>query len=106
MSRKKEFNTYSITEFNRGKAGVIFKDVKKSGKAYIFKNNKPVAVVLSVKEYEKMIEQIEDLEDFIITADRVYFHKSSGKTYTWEEMLKMHNITQEDLDKIEADEIE
>ena len=55
MGKKKEgLNTVSITDFNRGKAGSIFKDTKKHGPIYVFKNNKPVAVVLSVKEFQSM----------------------------------------------------
>ena len=87
MGKKKEgLNTVSITDFNRGKAGSIFKDTKKHGPIYVFKNNKPVAVVLSVKEFQSMKNKIEDLEDFILAADHLYNSKPTDKVIPFEKI--------------------
>ena len=107
MGKKKEgLNTVSITDFNRGKAGSIFKDTKKHGPIYVFKNNKPVAVVLSVKEYQSMNNKIEDLEDFILAADHLYNSSPKDKTYSLEELDKKLGISKEELEKTPLPEFE
>lgn len=52
----------SITEFNRGKAGAVIKDVKNNGPMVVLKNNKAVGVVMSPAEYCEMMDKIEELE--------------------------------------------
>ena len=42
----------SITQFNRGQASPLFSRVKNGETLLVIKNNAPVAVVLSVEEYE------------------------------------------------------
>ena len=99
-------DTVSISEFNKGKAGQIFDDVKKHGAKIVVKNNRPVSVMLSVKEYEKLMEELEDLRLTVIAAERLRNFKPGDKTYTLEEVEKMYGITQEDIDNAEDDEIE
>ena len=48
--------TVPITAFNRGKAGQIFSEVKRSGMAVVIKNNAPECVLLSPQQYEEMRE--------------------------------------------------
>lgn len=45
-------NLVSITQFNRGKASPLFSRAKNGETLLVIKNNTPVAVVLSVEEYE------------------------------------------------------
>ena len=41
-----------ISDFSQGKAGKIFSDVAENNNEYIvLKNNQPIAVVMSIKEY-------------------------------------------------------
>ncbi len=97
--KKVDLNTVSITDFNRGKANSIFKEAKKRGPIYVFKNNKPVSVVLSVKEFQNMKNKIEDLEDFILAADHLYNSSPNDKTYSLEELDKKLGISKEELEK-------
>ncbi|MDN3015797.1 type II toxin-antitoxin system Phd/YefM family antitoxin [Paenibacillus sp. BSR1-1] len=48
----------SVTDLSRGKAPkIITKIVEENENYYIIKNNKPVAVILSLEEYKKLIEK-------------------------------------------------
>ena len=44
-------NTISISLFNRGLAGKIFSDVRRTGAKVVMKNNAPECVLLSPEEY-------------------------------------------------------
>ena len=44
----------TITELNLGHAGKIIEDVIKNGPKLVTKNNKPVAVLISVDEYNQL----------------------------------------------------
>ena len=108
MNRKnnKLFDTVSISELNKGKAGKIIDDVKLHGAKVVIKNNHPECVILSVKEYNKIMDELEDLRLTVIAAERLMNQKPGDKTYTLDEVEKMFGITQEDLDNAEDDEIE
>ena len=99
-------DTISISDLNKGKAGQIIKDIKLHGAKIVVKNNHPECVMLSVKEYKKIMDELEDLRLTVIAAERLMNHKPGDKTYTLEEVEKMFGITQKDLDNAEDDEIE
>lgn len=46
----------SITQFNKGKASQLFNRANKGETLLVIKNNTPVAVILSPKEYEILRE--------------------------------------------------
>lgn len=99
-------NTVSISDLNRGKAGKIFDDLSKKGTMLVIKNSQPEAVLLSLKEYIKLMDELEDLRITVIAAERLMNKDPNAKTYTSEEMMKLLGITQEDVDNAEEDEIE
>jgi len=43
-----------ISQFNKGKASQIFSELDKVGKMVVIKNNQPIAVILSIEEYERL----------------------------------------------------
>ncbi len=56
----------SISDFSQGKAGKIFNDVAENDKEYIvLKNNQPIALLLSIKEYRKIQEKIWKMEELL-----------------------------------------
>lgn len=55
-------NTVSISDFNRGLAGRIFESVRKDGPKVVMKNNVPECVLLSPKEYQNLMKQLEELQ--------------------------------------------
>ena len=46
-----------ISRFNKGEAGKIIEEVKKDGIKVVMKNNQPVCVLLSVKDYEELLSK-------------------------------------------------
>ena len=104
--RKHIPDTVSITDFNRGKAGKIFDDVSKNGVTVVLKNNKPNCVLISVKEYEKMMNELEDLKITVLAAERLLNHNPSDKTYSFKEVLKENGLSEKDLDGFEDIELD
>ncbi len=52
--------TVPVSLFNRGMAGKIFEDVKRTGAKVVMKNNVAECVLLSPEEYVQMINEIND----------------------------------------------
>ena len=99
-------NSVSISDFNRGKAGKIFDELNKKGTMLVIKNSQPEGVLLSLKEYVDLMDELEDLRITVIAAERLMNKDPNAKTYTSEEMMQKLGITQEDVDNAEDDEIE
>ena len=56
-------NLVSVTRFSRGEARQIFEEVKDSGMKVVVKNGAPICVMLSIPEYEKLVNKIEKGEE-------------------------------------------
>lgn len=55
----------NIGEFNRGQASKLIRSlVEKDKTAFIQKNGKPMAVVISYERYQRMFEKGIDINDF------------------------------------------
>ncbi len=55
----------NIGEFNRGQSSKIIRGLVEEDKtAFILKNGKPIAVVLSYERYQRMFEKGIDINDF------------------------------------------
>ena len=55
----------NIAEFNRGQSSKLIRDLSENDKtAYIQKNGKPIAVVMSYERYQRMFERGMDINDF------------------------------------------
>lgn len=68
MSEKKQKSPterLNIGEFNRGQSSKIIRGLVEEDKtAFILKNGKPIAVVLSYERYQRMFEKGIDINDF------------------------------------------
>ena len=64
-------NTVPITQFNRGYAGKIFEDVKKSGAKVVMKNNSAECILLSPDEYLKIMDELNDMRLLAIANQRM-----------------------------------
>ncbi|WHH57474.1 type II toxin-antitoxin system Phd/YefM family antitoxin [Petroclostridium sp. X23] len=97
----------SVTDLGRGKASKIVQQVAKDHLPYIVvKNNKPEAVILSIEEYEKMMERMEDLELMKIAEERMRNY-SADKAISQEDVLREFGINEDDiLNALEDMEIE
>ncbi|MGF6376749.1 antitoxin StbD [Clostridiales Family XIII bacterium PM5-7] len=97
-------NVIPVSRLNRGEASKILKEIETSGHKVIEKNNTPIGVLLSVAEYESMIETLEDLELLVQAQERM--NDFDGETISEDEIRAEFGITEEDLDKIEDVEFE
>jgi PHD/YefM family antitoxin component YafN of YafNO toxin-antitoxin module len=98
-------DTISISLFNRGLAGKIFEEVKKSGAKVVMKNNTAECVLLSPDEYIKLIDEVNDARLLMLASERMKKHDSST-TLSEKEMDTRLGIRPEDLEGYEGVEIE
>ena len=98
-------NTVPITQFNRGFAGKIFEDVKKSGAKVVMKNNAAECVLLSPDEYLRLIDEVNDARLLSLAAERMADFDPTA-TVSAEALYKELGISQEDMDAVGEVEIE
>lgn len=56
---------FNIGEFNRGQSSKLLRELAdKDQTAYILKNGKPIAVVLSNERYERLLKAGIDISDY------------------------------------------
>lgn len=81
-----------ISRFNKGEATKIFAEVKELGTKYVFKNNLPECVLLSPEMYDKLMENIIDMELYIEALERV--NRADRKLFTMEEAEEMFGFNE------------
>lgn len=64
-------NTVSITSFNRGLAGKIFGDVKRTGSKVVMKNNVAECVLMSPEKYIFLMNEVNDARLLATATDRM-----------------------------------
>lgn len=64
-------NTVSISLFNRGLAGKIFDEVKRCGAKVVMKNNAPECVLISLDEYIRLLDEVNDARLLMAAAERM-----------------------------------
>lgn len=99
-------DTVPISLFNKGKAGQVFSDVKKTGAKVVIKNNEPECVLMSPEEYSSLVEKLSDMEFSLIAAERLAKHPNPKDWLSEEDFLKAAGVTQQDIDSTEDVEIE
>lgn len=71
-----------ISKLNKGDIDKIFDDVNITGTKVVIKKNKPICVMLSLKEYEEMIATIEIYQSMVdkgtISADKIMLPSESN----------------------------
>ena len=75
-------NTVPISQFNRGMAGKVFSEVKKSGPKVVIKNNEPICVIISPEEYVKLMEELEDAYLYMTSQDRLSHFKNIVREFS------------------------
>lgn len=98
-------DTISISLFNRGLAGKIFEDVKKSGAKVVMKNNIAECVLLSPEEYVKIMDEVNDARLLSLANERMQ-NFNSANLIPSEALYKELGITKDDLDAIGEVELE
>ena len=98
-------NTVPITQFNRGYAGKIFEEVKRSGAKVVMKNNAAECILLSPDEYVKIMDELNDMRLLAIANQRI-LNSDSATWISDEEMNKRLGMSEEDLKGFDEVEIE
>ena len=92
-----------LTDLNRGKASKIIDTLKKKGQSvFIVKNNKPEAVMISMKDYEEFREYMFYKE---VHRRAMAYAAEPAMTYSRDDVMKEFGITEDDLKEVE-DEVE
>ena len=97
----------SVSDLGRGKASKVISEIEKNNDQYIvIKNNKPQAVILSIDEYNNLLESKEELELLLMASSRI--KEINSDEYTdMSDVMKDFGIEDEELDKLlESVEIE
>lgn len=95
-------HTVPISDFNRGKAGKIFSDVKTSGLTVVMKNNAPECVLLSPDDYSKLIERLENAELLAIASERLKdINLETTETFSLDEVCEEANVKYSNNDEVE-----
>ena len=97
--------TVPISQFNRGLAGQIFSEVKKSGPKVVMKNNEAEVVLLPPEQYVELMDILNDYELLSLAMERLQ-HDDPSNHISEEEMDHLLNITQEELDHVDEVEFE
>ena len=98
-------DTVSIALFNRGLAGKVFEDVKKTGAKVVMKNNAAECVLMSPEEYTRIMDELNDARLLALATERMSGYDPATLT-SQEEMERRLGITDEELDAIGEVEIE
>ena len=97
-------NTISISMFNRGLAGQVFEDVKRSGAKVVMKNNTAECVLLSPEEYVKLMDEVNDARLLALATGRMEnFDASNAVSET--DVLKELEINADDISDAKKVEI-
>jgi len=89
-----------ISRFNKGEANKIFAEVKNNGLRIVVKNNVPECVLISPQDYQKMIEEYEDLKLYAMAEKRLAENTAS---VSQDDLLKSLGLAQSDLDGVEVE---
>ena len=61
----------AISDFNKGKATQAFDTARDGEPVFVMKRNVPTAVILSFDEYYRMVEELEDADDYQQAVQRI-----------------------------------
>lgn len=98
-------DTISISLFNRGLAGKVFEDVKRTGPKVVMKNNSPECVLLSPEEYANMVEELNDAR-LLTAAEARMKGYNPDQAVSEAEILSEFGISEDDLADAEKTVIE
>lgn len=70
--------------------GEVLNEAKRKGRVVLSRNNRLEAVILSIEEYEDMVEDLEHL----LTAMEIHDRKgrTGGKRVSWETLKAKHGL--------------
>lgn len=97
-------NTVAITQFNRGLASKIFRDVKTNGAKVVMKNNVAECVLMAPEQYLALMDEVNDARLLAIAIERTQ-NISTDTLISEEESNRRIGIAEEDLKDFDEVEI-
>ncbi|MBO5637919.1 MAG: type II toxin-antitoxin system Phd/YefM family antitoxin [Acidaminococcaceae bacterium] len=97
-------NTVAITQFNRGLASKIFRDVKTNGAKVVMKNNVAECVLMAPEQYLALMDEVNDARLLAIAIERTQ-NISTDTLISEEESNRRIGIAEEDLKGFDEVEI-
>lgn len=97
--------TIPIGLFNRGMAGKVFDEVKKSGSKVVMKNNSPECVLMSPDEYVRLMDEVNDARLLALAVNRLE-NSDSEKLLSDKDVYRDLGITDDDLKGYDEVELE
>lgn len=94
-----------ISQFNKGKAAQIFDRLNSQDELIVLKNNKATAIILTPKEYERLLDIEENFSLFLEAVRRIENNKGTP-AIPIEEVMSELGISEEDIEAAEDLEIE
>ena len=98
-------NTIPISNFNKGLAGKIFEEVKKTGTKVVIKNNTPECVLLSTDEYLELMNKLNDAYLLEIANERLE-NLDLSKAKKEEDIIRNLGLSNSELDNFDEVEFE
>ena len=84
-------NTKTITDMREKALELLDQAERTAEPVFVFHHSKPKAVIMSIEEFSKLKDLIEDLEDSIL-ARRLEKKVGKGKYFSLDEIKKRHNF--------------
>ena len=83
-----EENTKTVTDLREDVVKILASLQKQKGPQFIFYKSKPKAVLLAIKEYQGLLELLEDYEDSL-EASEIIAKAKKEKLYSFDQVAKM-----------------
>lgn len=94
-------NTISISLFNDNTIDKIFEDVKATGAKVVMKDDLAECILISPKEYEELMEEINDARLLSLATKRLENYEPS-KLIDGDDVFRNLGITDDDLKKLDG----
>jgi prevent-host-death family protein len=85
----------SISDANRIGVSALIREAEEGRQRLVLRNNKPVAVVMSVERFEQLQQLEDDLIDITLAASRMM--TTSGRRHALDDVLERLGYSREEL---------
>lgn len=85
-----ENNTKTVTDLRENIVNILAGLKNQKGPQFVFYKSKPKAVLMAIKEYQQLLELLEDYQDSAKASELISKAKSKKeKTYSFNQVAKM-----------------
>jgi prevent-host-death family protein len=95
MAKIETDDLISISDANRLGVSALIREAEEGRQRLVLRNNKPVAVVMSVERFEQLQQLEDDLIDITLAASRMM--TTSGRRHSLDDVLERLGYSREEL---------